>query len=164
MSLQHRAWVFALSALALHSSTQSSPRTTYHGSCHCGAIKFSVALPEIKVLMPCGCSICKKKRYLLLLPKDGDHVKIESGEESITSYQFGRKTWTHSVCSLAPIFCLRLADTSKFCSICGTALYGSNNELPTGWNFAVNVGTPALQLSSLTPLGPNFFEFRFQSL
>ncbi|KAJ7084070.1 hypothetical protein B0H15DRAFT_406282 [Mycena belliarum] len=43
---------------------------TYEGNCHCGAIKFSVALPPLESAPPasCPCSICTKKGYLFLFP------------------------------------------------------------------------------------------------
>ncbi|MGV6860054.1 MAG: GFA family protein [bacterium] len=32
----------------------------YHGSCHCGRVKFSVAI-RIDKVVSCNCSICSKK-------------------------------------------------------------------------------------------------------
>ena len=32
----------------------------YHGNCHCGAVRFSVKMPELKEVSHCNCSHCTR--------------------------------------------------------------------------------------------------------
>jgi hypothetical protein len=68
----------------------------YKGNCHCGAFRFEVNLPEIDAVTACNCSICSKKGYLLVLPAAGQ-LKIISGDDILTRYEFAANTITHKV-------------------------------------------------------------------
>ena len=56
-------------AAAEAAEAKASGTATYEAGCHCGYVKFSLALspplPEYKVVR-CNCSICSKKGYLLV--------------------------------------------------------------------------------------------------
>ncbi|KAK0388117.1 hypothetical protein NLU13_4361 [Sarocladium strictum] len=82
------------------------PSITYRGNCHCGLVKLSATLPDIRrgKVVSCNCSICTKNGYLFVYPKVGD-VVMHSGEDSLTSYRFGGAKKQH-----------------KFCSVCGTSI------------------------------------------
>lgn len=45
-------------------SKEGSPRDKelkeYHGNCHCGAVRFSVKIPELKEVSHCNCSHCTR--------------------------------------------------------------------------------------------------------
>lgn len=78
---------------------------TYSGSCHCGAIHFSFESEEITQGLRCNCSICTRKGAMMshyVIPED--ELKIESGEESLTLYQFGAKTAKHFFCKQCGIY------------------------------------------------------------
>ncbi|OAA80232.1 Glutathione-dependent formaldehyde-activating, GFA [Akanthomyces lecanii RCEF 1005] len=79
---------------------------TYKANCHCGRVKFTVALPDIRnnKVLSCNCSICTKNGYLLVYPKV-ENVKFISGEDELKSYRFGTATKPH-----------------KFCPECGTSI------------------------------------------
>jgi hypothetical protein len=36
---------------------------TYHGSCHCGAVRFACALDLTETTSKCNCSICTNGRF-----------------------------------------------------------------------------------------------------
>ena len=81
-----------------------SPKT-YNASCHCGNIKYTVALPE--ALAPegtgkinrCHCTICTKNGYLLVYPKRTDVVFVNGSEAGLKEYFMGRKNKPHRFCS-----------------------------------------------------------------
>lgn len=68
------------------------------GSCHCGAVKFTVALPEEPRGARCDCSICSMKGAVTVgAPLDALHV-VE-GEDVLTCYQFNTRQAKHYFCS-----------------------------------------------------------------
>ncbi|MFO1209227.1 MAG: GFA family protein [Amaricoccus sp.] len=86
------------------------------GSCHCGAVRFSVEAPEPYPFMLCYCSICRKTAgtggFAINLGARTDTLKVE-GEENVRSF--------HAVLhdeGDAPS-----EGERKFCGVCGTALW-----------------------------------------
>jgi hypothetical protein len=86
----------------------SSKNQTYRANCHCGAVRFTVALsPPLKegyTPCNCNCSICTKNGYLLVYPLKED-VVFESGVDNMSAYFFGGKNKPH-----------------RFCKTCGTSI------------------------------------------
>ena len=90
------------------------------GSCHCGAVKFSVEANAPVPYMRCYCSICRKTAggsgYAINLGAKADTLKVE-GDEHITTFH-AKKDGKDS------------AMERKFCSLCGTALWGWSPNWP----------------------------------
>jgi len=70
----------------------------YNGSCHCGAVKFNVQLPEVKEALYCDCSICSRNACLWAFPSDAKHVVFTEGQNHLKGYKFGVKKMAHSFC------------------------------------------------------------------
>ncbi len=70
---------------------------TVHGGCHCGAVRFAVALSEPVTLLDCNCSMCSKTGYLHLIVDKPDFV-LERGAEALGDYRFGSGTAQHLFC------------------------------------------------------------------
>jgi hypothetical protein len=69
----------------------------YHGSCHCGAVAYDVAI-SLTNLITCNCSICQRKGSILgFVPSE--KFTLKQGENNLTDYQFGKKTIHHLFCS-----------------------------------------------------------------
>lgn len=69
---------------------------SYQGSCHCGAVKFTVQ-GSIQKVLRCNCSICTKKGALhYRVP--ADQFTLLEGEDALQLYQFGTKTAKHYFC------------------------------------------------------------------
>ena len=76
-----------------------SPRmVSLEGSCHCGAIVFSVEVEEDqREVLDCNCSICTKKGLLhLIVPTD--RLTLHSGADHLVTYTFGTHTAQHMFC------------------------------------------------------------------
>jgi hypothetical protein len=103
-------------------------KRTYHGSCHCGAVKFSCAFDLAAETSRCNCSSCAKSRFWKALVKAEDFTLLQ-GAAALADYQFGSRTIHH-----------------RFCRTCGVKTFG-NAHFDTefegvplkGEFFAINV-------------------------
>jgi hypothetical protein len=74
----------------------------YHGSCHCGAIRFEVEAPEALEVEDCNCSICSMAGYLhLIVPRS--KFRLVAGDEAITTYRFNSGIAQHTFCKVCGI-------------------------------------------------------------
>ena len=68
----------------------------HQGSCHCGAIRFSVD-GTIEGAMSCNCSICRRKGALMwFVPRD--KLTVASGQDSMSTYTFNKHVIKHHFC------------------------------------------------------------------
>ena len=75
---------------------------TYHGSCHCGAVQFTVA-GEILEAYVCDCSLCTKKNALMANIHES-RLKITAGEDKLGFYQWNARIAKHYFCKQCGIY------------------------------------------------------------
>ena len=73
------------------------------GSCHCGAVKFEVRTP-VTPAARCNCSLCRRKGALMTPSFGAAELKILSGEDALTLYQFNTRTARHYFCKHCGIY------------------------------------------------------------
>jgi len=79
-----------------------SPASTYHGSCHCGAVRYTVEADLSQPVMSCNCSMCGRAGGLLaFVPKD--KFTLEQGSDSLTDYLFNKENIHHLFCKVCGI-------------------------------------------------------------
>ena len=96
-------------------------KQNYHGSCHCGAVRFEADIDLAKGTFKCNCSICFKTRAWLAAVPASD-FRLLSGEPLLGDYQFGKKVIHH-----------------RFCTQCGVRSYSQGSDPKGNRVFAVRV-------------------------
>ena len=73
----------------------------YSGGCHCGQVRYEATM-ELTGGVECNCSICSKKGAILTFVP-AEHFVLQSGEDSLTDYQFGKKNIHHLFCRMCGV-------------------------------------------------------------
>ena len=77
-------------------------RSTHHGGCHCGAVRFHVDIDLAQPAITCNCSICSRSGTLLSFVPAAMFT-LERGEDALTCYQFNKRQIEHLFCKTCGI-------------------------------------------------------------
>ncbi|WP_207484136.1 GFA family protein [Arenibaculum pallidiluteum] len=105
---------------------------SFEGSCHCGAVTFTVEADLPGGAISCNCSHCRRKGFLLaFFPASA--VIVNSGEDALLSYRFNTHRLNH-----------------RFCQTCGVQPFAEGNAPDGSSTRAVNLRcVPAVDLARL---------------
>jgi hypothetical protein len=98
------------------------PLQTYHGSCHCGAVRFEADLDLTQPTYRCNCSICRRTRFWAAVARE-ESFRLVAGAGELTRYLFNTRKNEH-----------------WFCRHCGVRAYGIGTETPIGKMVGINLG------------------------
>ena len=87
------------------------------GGCHCGAVRFEVALPPRIEARACNCSICARTGFLHVIVPES-RFRLVQGADRLTTYTFN----THAARHL-------------FCQVCGVKSFYRPRSNPDGWSI-----------------------------
>jgi hypothetical protein len=74
---------------------------SHEGGCHCGAVRFRVAVERYEAL-ECNCSMCRRKANLHLIVAR-DRFTVLRGAEALTTYRFNTGVAQHTFCKICGI-------------------------------------------------------------
>lgn len=96
---------------------------TYHGSCHCGAVRYAADIDLALGTVKCNCSICAKMRFwaVQLAPSA---FRLLEGEDALREYRFHTRR-----------------DGHHFCGTCGINVFSSGDAPRSGPFVAVTVAS-----------------------
>lgn len=80
-----------------------SGKRKHGGGCHCGAVRFEVAI-DPSTGDRCNCSVCNKLGATTSIVRPGEFTLL-SGEEALTAYEWGMRTAKRFFCSRCGITC-----------------------------------------------------------
>lgn len=105
---------------------------TYQGSCHCGAVAFTVAGELPTSALSCNCSHCRRKGLLLTFVPAADFT-LDQGQGALGTYLFNQHKITH-----------------QFCTTCGCQPFAQGQNKDGGETRAINLRcVPAADLDAL---------------
>ena len=76
--------------------------TRHSGSCHCGAIRFTLNC-ELTELTTCDCSLCVK-RNALMTKVPAAALSIEQGHDHLATYEWNSRKAKHHFCKRCGIY------------------------------------------------------------
>ncbi|HZC16546.1 MAG TPA: GFA family protein [Caulobacteraceae bacterium] len=86
------------------------------GGCHCGAVRFEAALPDVIEAQSCNCSICERTGFIhIIVPPS--RFRLKEGQAALTSYRFNTGVADH-----------------LFCLVCGVKSFYRPRSNPDGWS------------------------------
>lgn len=96
---------------------------TYHGSCHCGVVRYAADIDLALGTVKCNCSICAKMRFwaVQLAPSA---FRLLQGEDALREYRFHTRR-----------------DGHHFCGTCGINVFSSGDAPRSGPFVAVTVAS-----------------------
>lgn len=71
--------------------------STQRGSCHCGAVRYTVEADLSEPGITCNCSICSRSGTILSFVPAGA-FQLDSGEDQLTDYTFNKGVIHHLFC------------------------------------------------------------------
>ena len=97
--------------------------TTFHGSCHCGAVRYEADIELARGTLKCNCSICSKMRFWAVQVEPAA-FRLLQGESVLREYRFHTRR-----------------DGHYFCGECGINVYSTGATARTGPFVAVAVAS-----------------------
>lgn len=86
------------------------------GGCHCGAVRFEVALDSVVSAQSCNCSICEMTGFVHVIVPES-RFRVLAGADKLSAYSFNSGVARH-----------------LFCADCGIKSFYRPRSNPDGWS------------------------------
>jgi hypothetical protein len=84
--------------------TRSADPISLDGACHCGAVRFTVELPEgLATARRCTCSLCRMRGAVAVTAKI-DGLTLHSGADQLATYRFNTGVAEHHFCTECGVY------------------------------------------------------------
>jgi hypothetical protein len=90
------------------------------GGCHCGSVRFVVALPDQVEAHSCNCSMCSMVGFVHIIVPES-RFEITEGTDNLKEYRFNTGVARH-----------------LFCAVCGVKPFYRPRSNPDGWSVNAN--------------------------
>ena len=97
--------------------------TTFHGSCHCGAVRYEADIDLARGTIKCNCSICSKMRFWAAQIEPAA-FRLLQGDGALREYRFHTRR-----------------DGHYFCGECGINVFSTGDSPAMGPFVAVTVSS-----------------------
>ena len=114
-------------------------KKTYHGTCHCGWVRFEADIDLDAGTGRCNCSMCAKTGFVHIIVPES-RFRITKGAERLAEYTFNTRVAKH-----------------LFCAECGIKGFYRPRSNPDGWSVNARC-LDDIDAGALTPKG--FFDGR----
>ena len=94
--------------------------TIHEGGCHCGSVRFAVALAERVEAHSCNCSMCAMVGFVHIIVPES-RFQITAGADNLKEYRFNTGVAKH-----------------LFCAVCGVKPFYRPRSNPDGWSVNAN--------------------------
>ena len=108
------------------------------GGCHCGGVRFEVALPAVVEAQSCNCSMCAKTGFIHIIVSES-RFRVTKGMERLAEYTFNTRVARH-----------------LFCSECGIKSFYRPRSNPDGWSVNARCLDDAVKLDLTAFDGQNW--------
>ena len=98
------------------------------GGCHCGGVRFEVALLAVVEAQTCNCSMCAKSGFIHVIVPES-RFRITRGAERLAEYSFNTRVAKH-----------------LFCAECGIKAFYRPRSNPDGWSVNARCLDEAVKL------------------
>jgi hypothetical protein len=115
---------------------QGAAMHTFEGGCHCGAVRFRIAVDDAQPIIDCSCSICTKKGILHFIVAE-DRFTLLSGQGALAVYAFNTGVAKH-----------------MFCKTCGIHAFYRPRSHPHAWDVNVRALDDAAAVLARFPVQP----------
>ncbi|MFL6676348.1 MAG: GFA family protein [Massilia sp.] len=85
---------------------------TYHGSCHCGAVRFEADIDLGQGTLKCNCTICTKMRWWAAAVKP-EAFRLLRGAGDLGDYRYASKRNGHAFCKRCGIHTFAHVDSPR---------------------------------------------------
>ena len=96
-------WLTPYLAVGGCSMTSPAELTEHRGSCHCGAVSFTVLAPPTLEVWHCNCSICTKKQNDHFVVPLARFTLAPGCADYITTYSFNTHRAKHTFCKVCGV-------------------------------------------------------------
>lgn len=97
--------------------------TTFHGSCHCGAVRYAADIDLALGTIKCNCTVCTKMRFWAAVVAP-PAFRLLQGESALREYRFHTRR-----------------DGHYFCGECGINVFSTGSSPHSGPFVAVTVAS-----------------------
>jgi len=96
---------------------------TFHGSCHCGAVRYAADIDLARGTVKCNCTVCTKMRFWAAVVAPTD-FRLLQGAAALRDYRFHMRR-----------------DGHYFCGACGINVFSTGDAPRSGPFVAVTVAS-----------------------